>query len=197
MTHPEPIRFLFDFISPYAYLAWTQIHALADRHGRQVLPVPILFAALLNTYGHKGPAEIPPKRAYVFKDTLRRAALFGVPLSPPPTHPFNPLLALRASSLPMPEDKRRDLISALFRATWAGGAGVESPESVAAAATSVGLDGESIVAEASTPEAKARVRAQTESAVAQGAFGVPSIVIGQELFWGLDSFDLVERYLRG
>src|SRR5512140_3653821 len=93
------IRFCFDYVSPYAYLAWTQIHALAARHGREVTPVPVLFAALLDAAGTKGPAEIPAKRGYVFKDVLRSAHRLRVPLVPPPAHPFNPLLALRVSSL--------------------------------------------------------------------------------------------------
>src|SRR5947207_2147613 len=107
------LQFYFDFISPYAYLGWTQIHLLAGRHGSTVEPVPILFAALLNTYGHKGPAEIPPKRAYIFKNVLRLAHRLGVPLQPPPAHPFNPLLALRVASLPMEAGERRRLIDAL------------------------------------------------------------------------------------
>src|SRR5262245_64367925 len=93
-----PVRFLFDYLSPYAYIAWTQVHGLAERHGRQVEPVPILFAALLGTYGHKGPAEIPPKRVYTFKHVVRLAHRVSVPLKPPPAHPFNPLLALRVTS---------------------------------------------------------------------------------------------------
>ena len=55
---PPPVTFYFDYISPYAYLAWTQIHRLAERNGRGVDPVPVLFAALLDANGQKGPAEI-------------------------------------------------------------------------------------------------------------------------------------------
>jgi len=67
------ITFYFDFLSPYAYIAWTQIQPLALRHGRRVEPAPVLLAGLLNAHGQKGPAEIPAKRAYVFKDVLRKA----------------------------------------------------------------------------------------------------------------------------
>src|SRR5262245_19221684 len=150
------VRFLFDFISPYAYLAWTQIHAVAERRGAVVEPEPVLFAALLNKHGNKGPAEIPPKRIYIFKDTLTRARRLGVPLVPPPTHPFNPLLALRAASIDLPGDRRRALIDALFQATWGGGGGVTGPAEVAAAATAAGLDGQAVIAAAGTHEVKAR-----------------------------------------
>lgn len=191
------VRFLFDFISPYAYLAWTQIHAAAARGGATVEPVPVLFAALLDANGQKGPAEIPSKRLYLFKDTLRRARRLGVPFVSPPSHPFNPLLSLRAASLPLPEDARRRLIDALFAAAWGGGRGVEGPAEVAAAASAAGLDGEAVVREASTPASKARLRQQTEAALAAGAFGVPTMLAGDELFWGFDALDLVEARLRG
>lgn len=194
---PVRVRFLFDFISPYAYLGWTQIHALAERTGAEVEPVPVLFAALLNTHGQKGPAEIAPKRLYLFKDVLRRAHRFGVPLGMPPTHPFNPLLALRAASLPLPAPERRRFIDRLYAATWGGGAGVEGPEQVAAAAAEVGLDGQAIVREAQGPEAKERLRRQTDAALAAGAFGVPTMLAGDELFWGADALPDLEAYLRG
>src|SRR5690349_24411474 len=90
MAHP--VEFWFDFISPFGYLAWQRIHSLVDAHGRDVVYRPTLFAALLNHWGQLGPAEIPPKRVFVFKQVLRRAHVLGVPLVPPPRHPFNPLL---------------------------------------------------------------------------------------------------------
>jgi len=193
----EPLRFCFDYISPYAYLAWTQVHALALRHRREVEPVPVLFAALLDANGQKGPAEIPAKRVYLFKDVLRTAHLLGVPLEPPPAHPFNPLLALRVSSLPMPAPTRRRLIDGLYAATWGGGGGVTDPDAVSRIATAAGLDGPRAVAEAAEPPAKDRVRRATEEALAAGAFGVPTIFVGDELFWGFDAFGHVDRFLAG
>lgn len=195
---PAPVvRFLFDFISPYAYLAWTQIHAVVERRGAAIEPVPVLFAALLNAHGQKGPAEIPPKREYMFKDVLRSAYRLGIPLVPPPTHPFNPLLALRAASLDLPAPARRALIDRLFQATWGGGRGVDSAEAVAAAATAAGLDGAAIVAEATAEATKVRLRQRTEEAIAAGVFGVPTMITGQELFWGFDALEHLDGYLRG
>lgn len=194
---PRPITFYFDFISPYAYLAWTQIHALAAKYGRDVVAVPILFAALLNEYGHKGPAEIPPKRVYIFKDVMRTSVVLGVHTRPPPAHPFNPLLALRCVSLLDDQAERRRAIDALYQEAWGGGRGVTDADVVTAALTAAGLDGASLVARAATDAAKQRVRAQTEQAIADGAFGVPTLLVDGELFWGLDSFPHVERRLQG
>lgn len=192
------IRFAFDYLSPYAYLAWCALPAIAARYAATIAPMPVVLGALLGANGQKGPAEIPSKRVYVFKDTTRSASLLGVPLVPPPTHPFNPLLALRVSSLPMSDEARAALVTALFRGCW-GGARRElsSPTAVAELASGVGLDGPALVAAAASDENKARLRAQTDAALALGAFGVPSMFVEDELFWGFDSLGHLERRLQG
>ena len=103
------IRFYFDYESPNAYLAWTQLPKLAARYRATVEPVPILYAALLDAHGQLGPGEQPTKGRWMGKNMLRKAALLGVPLNPPAFLPFNPLLALRVSMLP-PETQRRDAL---------------------------------------------------------------------------------------
>ncbi|MCC6752226.1 MAG: 2-hydroxychromene-2-carboxylate isomerase [Deltaproteobacteria bacterium] len=193
----RPIRFCFDYLSPYAYLASTQIRALGARHGCAVEPVPVLFAALLGANGTRGPAEIPRKRAYIFKDVLRLAHALGQPIDLPASHPFNPLLALRATTAVAEPDARWELVHALFRATWVEGLRVEEPEVVARIATAAGLDGAGLVAAASQPEVKARLRTSTDEALAAGTFGVPTMLVEAELFWGVDSLPHLERYLRG
>ena len=197
MGDPEAIRFVFDFISPNAYLAWDGIHSLAERHGRKVEPVPVLLAAILNAHDRKGPAEVREMARWMFHNCLRKAALLGIPLEPPTSHPFNPLLALRIASLPMPEPDRRRVIDALFAGVWAGGPGVTDPAEVAEIVGAAGFDGERTVAEAGTKESKDRLRRQTDAALAEHVFGVPSMLVGAELFWGYDDFDFLERYLRG
>jgi 2-hydroxychromene-2-carboxylate isomerase len=193
-----PIDFHFDYLSPYAYLAWTRIHTLAERHGRAVRPVPTLLAALLEQGKTKGPAEIPAKRAYVGVDILRIAHGYGVAIGPPPAHPFNPLLALRASSLDMDEGARRRLVDGLYRSTWGGdGPGAEAPDVVARIATAAGLDGADIVRRAAEQDAKERLKRQTADAVAVGVFGVPTMRVDGAIFWGCDSLPHLEGFLRG
>lgn len=191
------LRFSFDFISPYAYLAWAKLHDFAARNRLELEVEPVLFAALLDAYGHKGPAEIPPKRIYTFKHVVRLAADQGLPLRPPPAHPFNPLLGLRIAGLDLPAPARRGVIDVLFARVWAMGTGITDPQAVADALTSAGHDGARLVAAASEPEAKARLRQSTEDARARGVFGVPTLDVDGELFWGQDSFDHIQRFLRG
>ena len=193
----RPLRFYFDFISPFAYLGWTQIHALAERHRRAVEPVPILFAALLNRWGHKGPAEIEPKRAYTFKYAARIAHDLGVPMRPPPAHPFNPLLVLRLATVPQAPDALRTLIDRIFSAVWADQVDATNPDAIAAVVDAAGLRGTDLLARANARENKDRLKTQTAAALAAGVFGVPTVDVQGELFWGQDSFPHLERYLRG
>ena len=194
---PSILLFHFDFVSPYAYLAWKQIHAIAAETNTRVVPVPTLFAALLNASGNLGPAEIPSKREYIYRDTLRTARVLGIALRPPPSHPFNPLVALRVSSLAMDEALRRRAIDALYEATWADGSGIETKEKMTAALDRAGLPGAGMVADASSPEAKETLRKATDDAIAAGVFGVPTMRIGDDLFWGCDSLGHVARCMRG
>ena len=87
--------FYFDFISHNAYLAWTQLGPLAERHAVAFELVPVVFGALLAAHGQLGPAEVPPKSRWMLRDVVRKARLAGVPLAPPHSHPFNPLPSLR------------------------------------------------------------------------------------------------------
>ncbi len=189
------LSFYFDYISPYAYLAWHRLQTFAPEHGLRVAVQPTLFAALLNAHGHKGPGEIAPKRAYMFKDCARLAAGRGLPFEPPASHPFNPLPSLRASLLDMDEAMRVKLVTRLYAATWAEGRDVGSAAVVAELCAGLGIpDARARLAE---PALKRRLREATEGAIELGVFGVPTFVVDTELFWGNDSFPHLERFLAG
>ena len=191
------IRFYFDYESPNAYLAWTQLPQLAHRYGFTVDAVPILYAALLEAHGQLGPGEVPAKVRWMSKNMLRKAALLGVPLNPPAFLPFNPLLALRITLLPLETIERRTLIDALFQAVWVRGLHVGDAAVVEDVANDIGLPGAALVAQAQMPEIKSRLRRQTDEAISRGVFGVPSMEVGDELFWGYDDFSYLELFLAG
>jgi 2-hydroxychromene-2-carboxylate isomerase len=196
-TESPTIRFYFDYESPNAYLAWTQLPKLADRYGFTVEPVPILYAALLDANGQLGPGEQPTKGRWMNRNMLRKAVLLGVPLHPPAFLPFNPLLALRVSILPFDDRTQRRLITALFEAVWVRELHVHDAAVVEAVADEIGLPGHELVARAQLPETKSRLRSQTDEAIAKGVFGVPSMMVGDELFWGYDDFPYLELFLAG
>ncbi len=187
--------FYFDFLSPYAYLAWRELPALSKVTNLDFKPTPVLFAAMLNQWGHKGPAEIPPKRVYVMKNALRLGHRLGHPIEPPPEHPFNPILPLRIAGLDEP--RQSDIIDALFRAGWNGGPGIADEIRVRQVLDKAGFDGHDLVHRAGQPLAKARLRENTDAAIAAGVFGVPTFVVEGELFWGVDSLPDVVAFAQG
>jgi len=191
------IELFFDYISPYAYLATMQARALGARVGHEVEPRPVLFAGILNALGTKGPAEVPAKRAYVMKNALRAAHRAGVPLAPPPAHPFNPLPALRVSALDVDRALKWKIVEALYVATWGGGGGIDGTDRVAAVLRAAGIDEAPLMERAAGQEAKDRLRQNTDDALARGAFGVPTLILDGELFFGFDSFPDIEARVRG
>lgn len=193
----KKMTFYFDYISNNAYLAWTQLETLEKKFNLDIEIVPVLFAGLLKAHNNVGPAEIPAKRRWMSKNILRKAALLNVPIAAPKFHPFNPLLALRASSLLVEEGQRRKLIDQLFKAAWVDQLHISEAEVVEQAASAAGLNGADIVAQASTAEVSQRLKQQTQDAVAQGVFGIPTMMIDDELFFGYDDFVFIDSYLDG
>lgn len=168
----------FDFISPFAYLQWPKIKALMDE--REVTLHPVVFAAVLAERGQKGPAEIAGKREFTYRHALWIARSAGVPLKFPPTHPFNPIAALR---LCMAAGNSVAAVDALFDWIWAQGRAGDSLAALAPVAEALGVD----PAVAGEGAIKRDLRANTDAALAAGVFGVPTLAIGRDLFWGQDA----------
>ncbi|MEZ5654116.1 MAG: DsbA family protein [Burkholderiaceae bacterium] len=177
----------FDFISPYAYLQCERM----QRTGMldQVVPVPLLFAGLLDHWGNLGPAEVAPKRLATFRQIIWRAACDDIALTLPPRHPFNPLPLLRASQA---LGNRPEVVRRLFRFVWAEGRDPDDGDALAALMAELGLAPSDIGA----PAVKAALRSNGERAVAAGVFGVPTLVVDDQVFWGDDATDMARAYLQ-
>jgi 2-hydroxychromene-2-carboxylate isomerase len=200
MSIQEPptrtVEFYFDVISPYSWLAARQIDRV-EAAGIRVDFRPVLFARLLAAHGSKGPAELPAKRAYTMRDVLRIADRLGIPCIGPPTHPFNPLRALRMCTALDDDDARRRLAVALLDAAWAQGLDVTDDAVLRDVARACGLDGRALLQRAGEADVKQRLADATESAIAAGIFGVPTWRVDGELFWGEDRIDALLWRLQG
>jgi 2-hydroxychromene-2-carboxylate isomerase len=194
---PSRLYFLFDFISHNAYLAWNRTREIAARHALRFEPVPVVFGAMLSAYGQVGPAEIPPKSRWMLRDVVRKAALLNLPIAPPHSHPFKSLVSLRWACCSLDTETRLRLIDALWRATWAESREVSSPEVVSEVARGLGLDVSALAAESESEPVKQQLRANTEQALAAGAFGVPSVFARGQMFWGYDDLGSLEGFLEG
>ena len=191
------LDFYFDYLSPYAYLASLEIGALCERHRVELCLRPVLFAGLLGHWGQKGPAEIPPKGRHAWRDCARYAMQRDIPLRSPLHHPFNPLAALRASLQAVSGDDQLAVIRTIFAHGWAEGGDLGDPAALAKALDAASLDGRALLERGSQPEAKEILREETATAVGRGVFGIPTAIVGDELFWGLDQLHWLELFLEG
>ena len=182
------LRWYFDFVSPFAYLHWQQLRTLPQFD--RITPVPIALGAVLHHLGNLGPAEIPAKRRFTYRQVLWQAQQQGVPLRFPPGHPFNPLSALR---LCLAADASPASVDILFNWIWRDGRAADTPQALALPAAM--LDVGDVVAAVSAPSVKEQLRQNTEAAIAAGVFGVPTLSIDGELFWGNESHALMAAVL--
>jgi 2-hydroxychromene-2-carboxylate isomerase len=162
------VDFYFDYLSPYAYLAWLCLPEVTEPRGVEIVPRPVLFAGLLNHWGQLGPAEIPPKGQHVGKDTRRFAARY---------HPFRPLLALRISLAVVSGDRQKEAITAIFKAGWAEGIDLGDPDDIRGALNEAGLDGAQLIAAAEQPSARDTLRAETDAAIGRAVLGSRSVPV--------------------
>ena len=184
-----PLDWYFDFISPFAYLQWRRLRR--DHADVALNPKPLLFAAILNHVGQLGPAEIPQKRRHTYRIVLWQARELGIPLHFPPAHPFNPLPALR---LCLAAPDRMQAIDAIFAHLWERGLQGDSIDTLADIAKSLGIDDPA--AAIARDEVKRELQANGEEAMALGVFGVPTLKVRDELFWGNDATGLALSYAR-
>ena len=176
----------FDFISPFAYIGLARLARFSET--LEICYRPVLFAGLLNHWEQKGPAEIAPKRVWTFRWCTWWAAQQGIALRAPAVHPFNPLPYLRLS---IAAGNTLIAVRHIFEALWTTGNDPADERVFAELARSLDVDplrlGDQAIKDA--------LRLETEQAITRGVFGVPTLIVDDELFWGADAMDFVEAYL--
>jgi 2-hydroxychromene-2-carboxylate isomerase len=196
-VRPPQFEFLFDFSSPYSYLAATQVPALEERLGLRALWRPMLLGAVFKATGNRMPASIPAKARNLMSDLARWAEFYQVPIRYPDWFPGNSLLPSRVAiaGFGLGEEVGRRFCAAAFRAAWVDNVDLSVPEAVIECANMCGLRGEELVRAATTQEVKDALRAVTDGAIARGVYGAPSFFVEGELFWGNDRIAFVEDAL--
>lgn len=190
------ITFWVDFISPYAYLAFEQLPQALQGISHSVEYRPVLFAGLLKHHGQLGPAEIPAKREWTYRQVLWLARAQGVPMQMPAGHPFNPLallrLAMACAPTDLPHAPSRYVCEAIFHHVWRGGLDAADPARLEALQQQLAPP-----IEPAGDIARARLKANGDAAIAAGLFGVPSFTVDGQVFWGLDSLPMLRAWLLG
>jgi 2-hydroxychromene-2-carboxylate isomerase len=180
---------VFDVISPFAYLSLKQLPLLPASVSIEY--VPVLFAGLLNHFGQIGNVEIESKRRFTYRFALWRARKMMIEMRFPPAHPFNPLAALR---LIITAGSDLNCVERVFDAVFKYGKDVSDGNVLADLALSLGFT--DLNRATQDPAIKQKLRQNTDWAIAQGVFGVPTFLVDGELFWGHDAFEMVLDHLR-
>jgi 2-hydroxychromene-2-carboxylate isomerase len=193
------IEFFFDIGSSYSYLAATQMEGLAMRTGVPVRWRPFLLGAVFKATGNDMPARLPAKAKWMLQDIALWGQHYGIPFRMPTRFPLITLRtqrALAAAERLAGSPAIPGFALALYRAYWTEDQDITTEAALTAAATSAGLDAAAILGAIETTETKDLLRATTDEAVRRGAFGAPSLFVGEALFWGNDRIPLLEQYLK-
>jgi 2-hydroxychromene-2-carboxylate isomerase len=189
----KTITFYLDFISPYAWLAFDALPKALEGISHRVVHKPLLFAALLKHHGQLGPAEMPRKRDWTYRQVLWLARQQSTPLQLPAAHPFNPLGLLRlACASDVQGQPNRFVCEKIFQHVWCSGLDAADPERLAL-----------LHAELSPrwppqgDQVKQVLQTHSQEAIDAGVFGVPSFVVDGKVFWGQDALPMLRAYLQG
>ena len=177
------IRFLFDFVSPYAYLAWVQLQKVARAHDALIEPVPVQLTSLLDHHHLRDPCEVPANRRYMICELVRTAHRLEIPFALPPAYPFKSLVAMRMAGLVMSHDERLMLVDALFRGAWEQGRDISNDHDLARVLEDAGLP-RTWLRDAELEPARQILRLDTQRAIDAGVFALPTMFYAAEMYVG-------------
>lgn len=192
--------FYFDFGSPNAYLAHRVIPGIEARTSGRFVYVPVLLGGLFKLTGNQAPmiafAGVPNKLAYEHREMQRFIVKHGLTnFRMNPHFPVNTLALMRGAVAAETEGLLAPYVEAMFRFMWEEGRKLDDPAVLAASIDEAGLPAERLMALAQTAEVKDQLMVNTQSAYERGAFGIPSFVVGDELYFGKDKLRAVEEVL--
>jgi 2-hydroxychromene-2-carboxylate isomerase len=194
----KPFEFWFDFGSPAAYLAFTQISRIETETGAKATYHPMLLGGVFQATGNHSPATIPAKGRYTFADFSRFSKRYGVPFNANPHFPINTLLLMRGAIGMQREASIRFMAycSAIFAAIWVDSRNMNDPDVIAEVLGNAGFSPQELLALANEPGTKEALKTATQEAVARGVFGAPTFFVGDQMFWGQDRLDFVKEALQ-
>ena len=194
---PQTLAFYFDFGSPAAYLAYTQLPQLAQETGAVIDWRPMLLGGVFVATGNSSPVSVVAKGKYIFKDFDRFARRYGVPLNVNPHFPINTVTLMRMAIGLLARDDSRFLAycTAMFQAIWVDGHNMNDPATVTAVLEAGGFEAAGLLALASEPGVKEQLKEATAAAVQRGVFGAPTFFVADHMFWGQDRLDFVREAL--
>jgi 2-hydroxychromene-2-carboxylate isomerase len=187
------LDFYFDYRSPYAYLAQTQVRKL----GVEIAWKPFEILQLMDKVGNV-PTSITckPKGKYLGMDLMRWVAMYKVPFQRhPQSGSIDARRLLRATIAAAELGQADAAVAAIFAAYWGSGAPLSTTEDVVAVLNAAGVAAPGLAGRIDDPELDAALDAATDAAAVRGVFGAPTMYVGDEMFFGNDRFDFVRASL--
>ncbi len=188
--------FYFDYGSPTACLANTQLPMLAKHTGATINYKPILLGGVFQATGNRSPVEVAAKGKYMFEDLKWFAARYGVRFQQNPYFPINTLNLIRGALAAQRDGYFTAYSDTVFKAIWADGINMGDPAEIGKVLTAGGLDAPKIIASTQEPAIKEALKSATDAAVQRGVFGAPTFFVGQHMHFGQDRLPYVEELLR-
>jgi len=184
------LEVFFDCSSPWSYLGFERAQPLAREFGVEPVWRPVLVGGIFNAVNHsvyEGRANPSPKTLHGKKDIADWARLADLVIGSPAIFPINSAKAMRGCLVLEPEGKLVAFARAVFEAYWSGDRDINDEAVLADIAEGLGVDGPEFLTRIAAPEAKAALRANTDEAIARGAFGVPTFFLdGEDMYFGQD-----------
>lgn len=196
------VELVFDFVSPNAYLVWWPLRELVDRYEAELDVVPVFLGGMHKLTGNAPPmirdAEVKGKNAYAMLEMNRFIAKHGLgKYRMHPQFPFNSILLQRMLYAACEDGRGVQFVESLLRAIWEEGLDISNPDAVGAAVTAAGFDAGDLFARAQSDAVKQGLAANTDAVVARGAFGIPTMWVGDEMFFGKERLGQIEELLAG
>jgi 2-hydroxychromene-2-carboxylate isomerase len=194
----KEIHFYFDFISPYAWLAFKALPQSLEGISYRVHYHPVVFGAMLKHHGQLGPAEMPGKRDWTYRQVMWLAKQQGTDLQMPASHPFNSLSLLRLAVAASDNgEPNRYVVESIFKHVWCTGLEASDAERLEALQLHLLSQANVSLKDPQSVEVKQLLQQQTQQAIDLGLFGVPSVVVNGQVFWGQDALPMLRAYLQG
>ena len=194
----KEIHFYFDFISPYAWLAFKALPQSLAGISHRVHYHPVVFGAMLKHHGQLGPAEMPGKRDWTYRQVMWLAKQQGTDLQMPASHPFNSLSLLRLAVAASDNgEPNRYVVESIFKHVWCTGLEASDAERLVALQLHLLSQAHLSLKDPQSVEVKQLLQQQTQQAIDLGLFGVPSVVVNGQVFWGQDALPMLRAYLQG
>lgn len=195
------IEYIYDFGSPNAYLVNKVLPDLAARCGAELIYSPALLGGIFKAIGNQSPMEafahLPTKSAYQKHQMERFIRQNAIPFQRNPHFPVNTISLMRGAAYATGKPWEKDYREAVFDSMWLNAKLMSDPEVFGSVLSEAGLPADDILTAIQTPEVKADLMERTSAAIERGVFGIPTMLVGDEMFFGKDSLHELEVHLKG